>query len=177
MLAVDAVLVGLSPTYRAHPKPPWRSAAAQCTLSSGPRREKVRIHVSMFNRVYGPCICCLHVYNYNWYSFFPLFLPLQTVLLRLSPTLLICRTAWCLLWRLRTPSYCTTRSRRFPLAWWPTSTITHSVTLPGKAARSCIIFEVSYLFLSFAGISQGHKNVFLHGSFNSEKNLLAFHWN
>lgn len=90
--------------------------------------------------------------------FSPPFLPLQTVLLRLSPTHSTCPTAWCLPWHLRTPSYCTTRSRRFPLAWWPTSTITHSVTLPGKAARSCIcIFEVSYLFVICGNQSRTQK--------------------
>lgn len=52
-LTADATFLGLSPTYRVQPKPPWQSAAARCTLSSGPRRGKVRMNVSLFSRVEG----------------------------------------------------------------------------------------------------------------------------
>lgn len=51
--------LGLSPTYRVQPKPRWQSAAAQYTLSSGPRRGKVRIHALLFTRVEVQCGCYL----------------------------------------------------------------------------------------------------------------------
>lgn len=142
MLTIDSLFVGLSPTYRVQPKPRWRSAAAQYTLSSGLRRGKVKIHLSLFTRVEEQHSCCLRAI-----IVFPLFLPLQMVLLRLSPMLSTCHTAWCLLWRLRTPFCYMTHSRLFPLAWWPTFTITHWVTLHGNAAPSCINLEVSCLFV------------------------------
>lgn len=63
MLTIDSLFVGLSPTYRVQPKPRWRSAAAQYTLSSGPRREKVKIHLSLFTRVEGQHSCCLHAHR------------------------------------------------------------------------------------------------------------------
>lgn len=63
MLIIDSLFVGLSPTYRVQPKPRWRSAAAQYTLSSGPRREKVKIHPSLFTRVEGQHSCCLHAHR------------------------------------------------------------------------------------------------------------------
>lgn len=50
----------------------------------------------------------------------------------LCPTCSSCRTAWCSPSRPRTPSSCTTRSRLFRLAWWPTSTTTRSATWPGN---------------------------------------------
>lgn len=81
------------------------------------------------------------------HDLFFLFLPLQMVLLRLSPMLSTYHTVWCLLWHLRTPFYYMTHSRLFPLAWWPTFTITLWVTLHGKAAPSCVSFEVSCLFV------------------------------
>lgn len=58
MLTIDSLFVGLSPTCRVQPKPRWRSAAAQYTLSSGPRRGKVKIHLSLFTRVEQHS-CCL----------------------------------------------------------------------------------------------------------------------
>lgn len=142
MLAVDAPFLGLSPTYHVRPKPRWQSDAAQYTLSSGQRKEQVRIHVSSFNGVEEQCSCCLHVLSVSpiqcLFLVFPPFC-LQMVLVRLSPMLFTYRTGWCLLWHLRTPSYCMTHSRRFPLARWQTSIITHWVTLHGKAATSCIV--------------------------------------
>lgn len=147
MLAIDALFAGLSPTYRVQPKPHWQSAAAQYTLSSGQRREKVRILISLFNRgrtmllftcSQSLCFTCA-VCNLNFSSV----CPQQMALLRLSTMLSTCHTVWCLLWHLRTPSYYMTRSRHFPLAWWPTFTITHWVTLHGKAAP-LYHFELSY---------------------------------
>lgn len=54
--------------------------------------------------------------------------PPQTARTVLCPTCSSCHTAWCLPWRPRTPSSCTTRSRPFLSAWWPTSTTTRSAT-------------------------------------------------
>lgn len=149
MLAVDAWFLGLSPTYHVQPKPRWQSDAAQYTLSSGQRKEQVRIHVSLFNAVEEQCSCCLQVSPIQCLVLvFPPFCP-QMVLVRLSPMLFTYRTAWCLLWHLKTPSYCMTHSRRFPLARWQTSTITHWVTLHGKAATSCIVSCHLWGFISF----------------------------
>lgn len=56
-------VLGLLPTCRVQPKLRWRSAAAQYTLSSGPTRGEVRIHVSLFTEVEGQHGCCLHVHK------------------------------------------------------------------------------------------------------------------
>lgn len=69
--------------------------------------------------------------------------PLQTDLFRLFPTSSSCRTVWCLLWRLRTPSSCTTRSRRFLSAWCPTSTTTRSAISHGKLGLSLFVYWLS----------------------------------
>lgn len=62
--------------------------------------------------------------------------PLQMALLNLFQMFSSCRTVWCLLWHLRTPSFCMTHSRPCLLAWCPMSTITRSVTLHGKNTDS-----------------------------------------
>lgn len=129
-----AELTGLclsGPLHTCHvrPKPRWPSAAAQSTLSCGPRRKKAKTHTGRqladgggVRGGYLSPVSPLHAHH-----------GLRSHLHQMAPSLLCptsssCRTAWCSPWRPRTPSCCTTRSRPFRSAWWPTSTTTRSAT-------------------------------------------------
>lgn len=77
------------------------------------------------------------------YLNFSIISPLQMILMRLFPTYSSCRTVWCLLWHLKTPSSCMTRSRPFLSDSFPTSITTHSAISRGKLGLSSIIFFCS----------------------------------